>query len=77
MQNHAAVDEEEEDEDGDEEDGDEDGDSSEEESEEEEEMCGVCQQEFESACPGCKTPGDDCPLSRYHSARLPLPCSCL
>ena len=34
------------------------------ESEEEDEMCGVCQQEFESACPACKVPGDDCPLSR-------------
>ncbi|GHJ88236.1 hypothetical protein NliqN6_4638 [Naganishia liquefaciens] len=32
------------------------------ESEEEDEMCGVCQQEFESACPACKVPGDDCPL---------------
>jgi anaphase-promoting complex subunit 11 len=40
-----------------------DDDESDEESEEEDEMCGVCQQEFESACPACKVPGDDCPLS--------------
>ena len=31
--------------------------------EDDEEMCGVCQQEFESACPACGVPGDDCPLS--------------
>ncbi|KAJ9106106.1 hypothetical protein QFC21_001248 [Naganishia friedmannii] len=52
--NLAVEDDEEEDEDDEEDD---------EESDDEEEMCGVCQQEFESACPGCKTPGDDCPLT--------------
>lgn len=41
-----------------------DGSDDDEDSEEEDEMCGVCQQEFESACPACKVPGDDCPLSR-------------
>ncbi|KAH8090778.1 anaphase-promoting complex subunit 11 RING-H2 finger-domain-containing protein [Filobasidium floriforme] len=32
------------------------------EDEEEDEVCGICQLEFESSCPGCKVPGDDCPL---------------
>jgi hypothetical protein len=45
-----------------------DDDESEEELEEEDEMCGVCQQEFESACPACKVPGDDCPLSTSGSS---------
>lgn len=33
------------------------------EPDEDDEVCGICQLEFESACPGCKVPGDDCPLS--------------
>jgi anaphase-promoting complex subunit 11 len=37
----------------------------EDEDDDDEEMCGVCQQEFESACPACKVPGDDCPLSKF------------
>lgn len=41
-----------------------DDDDDDDDSDEEDEMCGVCQQEFESACPACKVPGDDCPLSR-------------
>lgn len=47
-----------------------DGDSAEEEEEEEEDddVCGICQLEFESACPQCKVPGDDCPLSEYSTA---------
>ncbi|WVN88465.1 uncharacterized protein L203_103676 [Cryptococcus depauperatus CBS 7841] len=27
-----------------------------------EEICGICQAPFESTCPECKVPGDDCPL---------------
>ncbi|ODN89664.1 anaphase-promoting complex subunit 11 [Cryptococcus wingfieldii CBS 7118] len=27
-----------------------------------EEVCGICQAPFESTCPDCKVPGDDCPL---------------
>ncbi|KAI9634260.1 putative ubiquitin-protein ligase [Dioszegia hungarica] len=27
-----------------------------------EEVCGICQSAFESTCPECKVPGDDCPL---------------
>ena len=25
--------------------------------------CGICRNQFESCCPDCKVPGDDCPLS--------------
>lgn len=39
------------------------GEDDEEEEEEDDENCGICQLEFESACPQCKVPGDDCPLS--------------
>jgi hypothetical protein len=63
IRGHLATEEEEEEEESDDDDDDEDSEDS-----EEEEMCGVCQQEFESACPGCKTPGDDCPLSTSWSA---------
>lgn len=28
------------------------------------EVCGICQAAFESCCPDCKVPGDDCPLSK-------------
>ncbi|KAI5449846.1 ubiquitin-protein ligase Anaphase Promoting Complex [Naganishia albida] len=41
---------------------DDDDDDDDDDDEDDEEMCGVCQQEFESACPACKVPGDDCPL---------------
>ncbi|KAI8900654.1 anaphase-promoting complex subunit 11 [Globomyces pollinis-pini] len=27
-----------------------------------EEVCGICQGPFEGTCPGCKVPGNDCPL---------------
>lgn len=27
------------------------------------EVCGICRLAFESCCPSCKMPGDDCPLS--------------
>ncbi|KAK9459598.1 anaphase-promoting complex subunit 11 [Lipomyces oligophaga] len=26
------------------------------------EVCGICRVAFEGTCPGCKYPGDDCPL---------------
>lgn len=32
--------------------------------EDDEEVCGICQAAFESTCPECKVPGDDCPLSQ-------------
>ncbi len=31
--------------------------------EDEDEECGICRLAFESCCPACKMPGDDCPLS--------------
>lgn len=27
--------------------------------------CGICRLAFESCCPECKVPGDDCPLSEF------------
>jgi hypothetical protein len=30
---------------------------------EEDDVCGICRLAFESTCPECKIPGDDCPLS--------------
>ena len=41
------------------------------EDEEDDEVCGICQLEFESSCPGCKVPGDDCPLSTSPPVFLP------
>jgi hypothetical protein len=35
----------------------------EQEDEDEDDVCGICQQAYESTCPACKVPGDDCPLS--------------
>lgn len=29
----------------------------------EEDVCGICRVAYEGCCPGCKMPGDDCPLS--------------
>jgi anaphase-promoting complex subunit 11 len=41
------------------------------EDEDEDDVCGICRLAFESACPGCKVPGDDCPLSEHaHFAAL-------
>jgi anaphase-promoting complex subunit 11 len=34
---------------------------------EEEDVCGICRVAFEGCCPTCKTPGDDCPLSKCFS----------
>lgn len=34
-----------------------------EEENEEFDVCGICRVAYEACCPGCKTPGDDCPLS--------------
>lgn len=31
----------------------------------EDDVCGICRIPFEGCCPECKTPGDDCPLSKY------------
>ena len=31
--------------------------------EDDEDVCGICRLAFESCCPDCKVPGDDCPLS--------------
>lgn len=31
--------------------------------EDEDDVCGICRLAFESCCPDCKVPGDDCPLS--------------
>jgi len=31
---------------------------------EEDDVCGICRLAFESTCPECKIPGDDCPLSK-------------
>ena len=40
---------------------------------EEDDVCGICRLAFESTCPECKIPGDDCPLSTfpcYHPLHL-------
>ena len=31
--------------------------------EDDDDVCGICQAAYESCCPICKVPGDDCPLS--------------
>lgn len=31
--------------------------------EDDDDECGICRLAFESCCPECKVPGDDCPLS--------------
>lgn len=51
---------------------DDDDDDDDDDDEDDEEMCGVCQQEFESACPACKVPGDDCPLSTFPHLNHPF-----
>lgn len=33
--------------------------------EDEDDVCGICRLAFESTCPECKVPGDDCPLSEW------------
>ena len=30
-------------------------------------VCGICRVAYEGCCPTCKMPGDDCPLSEYHT----------
>jgi len=37
---------------------------------EEDDVCGICRLAFESTCPECKIPGDDCPLSTYSTSLL-------
>lgn len=41
----------------------------EQEDEDEDDVCGICQQAYESTCPACKVPGDDCPLSALYMQR--------
>ena len=31
-------------------------------------VCGICRVAYEGCCPTCKMPGDDCPLSEYHTS---------
>lgn len=38
---------------------------------EDDDVCGICRLAFESTCPECKIPGDDCPLSE---SRRPVSC---
>lgn len=33
-------------------------------------VCGICRVSYEGCCPGCKMPGDDCPLSALSSSLL-------
>jgi hypothetical protein len=40
-------------------------DDDEDDDEEEDDVCGICRLAFESTCPECKIPGDDCPLSEW------------
>ena len=35
-----------------------------------EDECGICRLAYESCCPACKVPGDDCPLSKSYPPRL-------
>lgn len=37
---------------------------------EEGDVCGICRVPYEGCCPGCKMPGDDCPLSESVSLKL-------
>jgi len=34
--------------------------------------CGICRLAFESCCPDCKVPGDDCPLSEFDLSHLAM-----
>lgn len=44
-------------------------DDEEEDDEDEDDVCGICRLAFESCCPECKVPGDDCPLSKSFNVR--------
>lgn len=44
-----------------------DEDDDEDDDDEEDDVCGICRLAFESTCPECKIPGDDCPLSESAS----------
>lgn len=33
---------------------------------EDDDVCGICQAAYESTCPECRVPGDDCPLSKSY-----------
>lgn len=35
----------------------------EEDDDDDDDVCGICRLAYESTCPECKVPGDDCPLS--------------
>lgn len=43
------------------------GDNDEEDDDDEDDVCGICRLAYESTCPECKVPGDDCPLSKWSS----------
>lgn len=40
------------------------------EDEDEDDVCGICRLAFESCCPECKVPGDDCPLSESRRGKV-------
>ncbi len=40
--------------------------------EDEDDVCGICRLAYESCCPDCKVPGDDCPLSEPVKFSQPL-----
>lgn len=41
----------------------------EDEDDEDDDVCGICRLAFESTCPDCKIPGDDCPLSELPAGK--------
>ena len=39
---------------------------------ENESQCAICQSDFESPCPRCKVPGDECPPSKMINKKILL-----
>jgi hypothetical protein len=39
------------------------GDADDDDDDDDDDVCGICRLAYESTCPECKVPGDDCPLS--------------
>jgi anaphase-promoting complex subunit 11 len=35
-----------------------------EDEDDDDDVCGICRVAYDGCCPDCKTPGDECPLSR-------------